>query len=277
MSPDSTFQTAPPILYKYRRFDSEGKHFRVITHGELWFACARDFNDPFDTSFQYNFDGLNTELGERWARDAANRYETHLNPLERERLAIARIEELRRSPEECRRLSQKIIELNHGTFGICSLCAARDNLLLWAHYSQDHKGFCVGLSVSYLDLVSRRLLRDKLLLDLHKVRYSSVVPNPNIFESMIKMEDTSHLVDFIATKSLDWSYEQEYRLVFWHKVNWAVRLDPEAISEVILGYRISDEDKHDILEACRAHIPLARLFQARKHESRFALSIEPIV
>ena len=277
MDQDSDFQIAPPIVYKYRWFDPAGKHLRLITLGELWFACAKDFNDPFDTSFRYNFDGLHTELGERWARDAANRHQSDLSPHDRETFALARIAELRNDPKQVQLTNQYTIESNYKTFGICSLCAANDNLLLWAHYSHDHKGFCVGLSVDYLDSISKSLVPKELYLDLHKVKYSPVVPNPNFFEKMINMDDTSYIVDFIATKSPDWSYEQEYRLVFWDKVNWALRLAPEAVSEVILGCRISPEHRDEILHACRTHVPHARLLQASKQDSRFAVSFEDIV
>jgi len=272
----SGFETAPAILYKYRRFDPQGKHVRLLRHGEVWFPSARDFNDPFDTAFRYNFDGLHDELGERWIRIAVKRQEPHLNHEQSELRAKTRLAELRNDPEEIQKMHQFSIETNYRAWGICSLCTVRDNLLLWAHYSQDHKGFCVGLSTNALDSVSRALVRDKLTLDLQKVNYSPVLPNPNFFEKMINLEDTSYIRDFIGTKSPDWSYEQEYRLVFYERANFSLRIPLEAVAEVILGCRITTGDKELLIRTCRTHLPHARLFQARKEETRFALVLEPI-
>ena len=276
MIQESDFQTAPDILYKYRRFDADGKHIRLITHRELWFASAKDFNDPFDTAFRYNLEGLEGELGERWARVATDRHLSHFGPEEREKYAATRLAKLREDPDEIQRMHQHTIDSNYNKWGICSLCKSRDNLLLWAHYSEDHKGFCIGLSVEHLNSISRALVSQKLLLDLHKVTYSPKVPNPNFFEKMLNLEDNSHITEFIATKSPDWGYEQEYRLVFWERANTALQIPPEAIKEIILGCRISNENRSLVLLASRTHLPQAQLLQARKDVSTFALVLEPL-
>jgi hypothetical protein len=271
------FETAPPILFKYRRFDVDGRHLRLITHSELWFACAKDFNDPFDTSFGYNFEGIDSEIGERWARNAVEKFESHLTPPQREERARIRITEIRNDPSYTEQSKREFIETNYNTFGICSLSATKDNLLLWAHYSHNHTGFCVGLSVDYLYEFSKRLVKNNDLLDLYKVNYTNAVPNPNFYESMLKTEeDTESLVPFIATKFNDWRYEQEYRLIFWHNVNKTLSVNHQAISEVILGCKISSRDREAILKACRKYVPHARVYQAEKQEKEFALSMRLI-
>lgn len=269
------FENAPSILYKYRFFDQKEKHLQLITHSELWFSCANKFNDPFDISFTFNFDGLNTELAERWAKKLVKRDEPNLTPAQCEKKALTRLSEIRGDSNYSDHMKKEFIEINYDTFGICSLCERNDNLLIWAHYSQNHTGFCVGLSVKHLDTLSRGFVKEKSLLDLHKVRYSRTLPNPNFFESMLS-DDDNCILDFITTKFTDWSYEQEYRLVFWDYVNKALNVDYSAICEVILGCRITEENKNKLIELCQNHVPHAKIYQAEKHDKRFALSIKPI-
>jgi len=270
------FEIAPPVLYKYRTFDLRCRNLSIIKHSEIWFACAKDFNDPFDMSFEYNFDGLHSELGLNWARNAVNRHENHLNPEQRERRALERITEIRKDPEYLKEVKKDFVEHNQNTFGVCSLCATNNDLLVWAHYSQNHTGFCVGLSVEHLNKISISFIPQKILLDIHKVNYTDVYPSPNFFDCMINLENTSHINDVIETKSTDWKYEKEWRLIFWGQVNKSLNLGFEAIHEVILGCRISAKNKKNILELCRRHVPHAKIFQAVKDSKKFGLTLEPI-
>ena len=271
------FEKAPPVLYKFRRFDSQRRHLSLITQSDIWFACARDFNDPFDIAFEYNLDGVDTDLAVEWARNAVRRHEPHLRPEQREVRTLERVTEIRNNPAYLQRVKAEFVEHNQNTFGICSLSAANTNLLLWAHYSQNHSGFCVGLSVDHLNAISMGFVRKKILLDLHEVKYSDILPKPNFFESMIHLEDTKHIQDFIETKSTDWHYEQEWRLVLWGQVNKCLRIGHESITEVILGCRISLHNREMILDACRQFLPHAIVFQARKKDRQFGLELHPIV
>ncbi len=193
-----------------------------------------------------------------------------------EQRARQRIAELRNDHDYQEQKKHEFVEHNRNTFGVCSLCASYDNLLLWAHYSYNHTGFCVGLSVDSLHNISVSLAHNNELLDLHRVRYRSRLLNPNFFKSMISLEDTRHVQAFIETKSRDWKYEQEWRLVFWHHVNEAMPLGHVAIREVILGCRISSIDRDRILDLCREHVPHARVLQAGKSETRFSLDFTSV-
>ena len=43
----------PRILYKYRRFDDEGRSLNIIRNGELWHTSVSKLNDPFDCAIPY--------------------------------------------------------------------------------------------------------------------------------------------------------------------------------------------------------------------------------
>ena len=269
-------EKAPPVLYKFRHFDRQGQHISLITQSNLWFANAKDFNDPFDIGFAYNFDGLETDLAVEWARNSIVRHESHLSPEQREVRVKELVNRIRTDPDFLQKMKANQIDYNQKTFGICSLCATRSNLLLWAHYSEHHTGFCVGLSVRHLNSISLRLLPNKTLLDLHQVKYSDTCPSPNFFRSMIHLEDTQHIKDVIETKSTEWNYEKEWRLVFWEHVGEVLQIGHESILEVILGCRISNADRKAILSVCHKYLPHAKIFQAIRKERQFGLDFHQI-
>ncbi len=264
------------ILYKYRAFDDAGRNIRTISHAEFWFASAKSFNDPFDSAFNYNFDGLHAELAEKWARSAAHHYQANLTNVEKEHDAMRKLSQIRSDPNYLDRMYQHFIEESNNQFGICSFAGSKDNLLLWAHYAAKHTGFCVGLSESKLISIRDILARTDVLLDLREVKYSREMPNPNFFEAMLKIEDTSDIDIFITTKSMHWSYEEERRLLLWDKVDIALPLGHEAIQEVILGCKISPANKQLILSLCREHVSHAVVLQAMKAQHTFSITFEQI-
>jgi hypothetical protein len=52
-------------------------------------------------------------------------------------------------------IAERIIRRNLDAVGILSLADAPDKLLLWAHYSDNHKGFVVGFNTNHGPLVQR--------------------------------------------------------------------------------------------------------------------------
>ena len=133
----------PPILYKYRIFDSKGHYLNLILDGELWFSSARAFNDPFDSALQYQFEDNPPGIRRKWAENFLKREIPHLNRKERRKLAHEKVKEI--DSEYIEKQIPHHVELNYKRYGICSLTEIRDDLLMWAHYSDQHRGFCVGI------------------------------------------------------------------------------------------------------------------------------------
>jgi hypothetical protein len=121
----------PPILYKYRFFDDKGYHIRIIENAELWLPSARSFNDPFDSSLQYNFDGLDGEPAEKWVRNAIARQRPDLPEGERKSLAGDKLREIRsHRGERLTWLRRYFAEENYKTLGICSFASIWDSIFI---------------------------------------------------------------------------------------------------------------------------------------------------
>jgi len=106
---------------------------------------------------------------------------------------------------------------------ICSMTERWDSGAMWGLYAEHHKGIVFGLSTA-IDRVCQ--LNRAYLAD---VKYSEVRP-----QMPFSVIDRRVIKESIRTKSIDWSYQKEWRLVSDSDANeW---LNAADVAEVIIGY-----------------------------------------
>ena len=172
----------------------------------------------------------------------------------------------------------------HNTAGILSLSEIPDNLLMWAHYAEEHAGFALALDGCH-DFFKGT---DSLLgfAKPEQVEYSSKRPRMTIEET----SEEAALRDIFFVKGSEWEYEKEWRylknltdahkkivVTNGHDVH-LFRLPPKCIEGVILGCYSSEELKNKIVELCRddpefGHL---RIQRARISETHYSIAIEDI-
>lgn len=97
----------------------------------------------------------------------------------------------------------KFIEGPTGDFGVVSLTPFCDNISMWSHYSDSHKGIVVGFDVGSPFFTDKFKQDNDLLLGaIHKVKYS---------KKRVTRFRSFH--DPLLTKSSAWKYEAEHRLI----------------------------------------------------------------
>ena len=266
----------PPILYKYRRFDDMSRSLDIIRNGELWHTSVSKLNDPFDCAILYTVDASMLDM-RKYIRESVKRHFPEANKQERREL-VREAERRTASPKWRENVKREIQESRENGFGICCLSAPRDELLLWAHYADEHSGLCIGLSMEKLGLFQSRIVKNGEFIDLLKVEYSAEMPTINFIDSMLTMGKSDEvwqedIKTMISTKSIDWSYEQEYRLVYWGHPNELVPIGSDAIAKIILGCRCSDANQEKTLEVVPDGVPV---YQAEKKERIFGLDFEQI-
>lgn len=124
--------------------------------------------------------------------------------------------------------------------GIYSLSKTFDDELLWAHYANSHKGFCIEYDL-------------EILLDTYKSNnlYSfSVIykkePPSVAFKDIINSGNSETLIHKMAGyKSLRWKYEEEIRIITddfgEHSYGF------EAVKSIYFGNRMIENDKVEIM------------------------------
>tara|TARA_R110002167_G_scaffold263017_13_gene469729 strand:- start:7406 stop:8416 length:1011 start_codon:yes stop_codon:yes gene_type:complete len=122
--------------------------------------------------------------------------------------------------------------------GIYSLSKTPLDELLWAHYANSHKGFCIEYD---LDI----LLKNDGENHIHSfpVLYSKKPPSIG-FLDIIRNRQNSMIKKFAFHKSKRWEYEQEHRIVTsrigLNSYNY------KALKSIYFGLNISESDKNHI-------------------------------
>jgi hypothetical protein len=269
-------ENTPKILYKYRYFDDKGYHLQNLSNAELRFNSANHFNDPFDSAIEFDLEGIDSDIAIQMTENIVKRKYPQLGPLQQRKLAEEITIKIKNDPSHVSSFQQSQINNNYDRFGICALTPYKDNLLMWAHYAKDHSGFCFGIDTEKLLELQHQLIHSNNMLDLHEVIYLKEMPKINLFKFMLSPDGEQELMRMVTTKSIDWYYEHEYRLIYWNHPNISLPIGSNAIAEIILGCRIKPEDKSDILSTIRKSNYKSKVYQAVKHKKMFELEFQPI-
>ena len=249
----------PLHLYKYRslRKKKDREHtLRILTHNEIYFTKCKEFNDPFDCNLHISVDGdFNTYKAKL----------RQLNPgLSETQIKIQTRKDLQ--PENIRKLELKVnndIHRINENVGIFSMSAKCDNLLMWSHYADYHRGICIEFKTTGGKLFG---------CDILNIDYDDKYPKFNVYDDM----DLERVRKYICTKSLDWEYEEEWRIIYKRTGCQFFLSENEELSGVILGARISRRNKELVLKCLSENNCKAKLYQARECKDKFGLDITPI-
>ncbi len=118
------------------------------------------------------------------------------------------------------------------------------NTLMWSHYTDMHKGFCAKYQFSskltHEDLVNKRALT------LGEVQYVDSFP-------MNKSTIDRNVAFF--TKSKDWEYEHEKRLLYYDvnstELYHEISIPQDSLTDIYFGVRCSDNDIEKVITALR--------------------------
>ncbi|HMS66895.1 MAG TPA: DUF2971 domain-containing protein [Saprospiraceae bacterium] len=134
----------------------------------------------------------------------------------------------------------KLNDVGRQYMGIYSLSKIYNDELLWAHYANSHRGFCIEYDSDYLNNKYRGFKKYEL-----NVEYSDEPPSFD-FEGL--NSSTEDKVKKIAGfKSKRWDYEKEFRIIT--DVYGEFYYEPEALKSIYFGIRMSEENKQKIIKA----------------------------
>ena len=137
---------------------------------------------------------------------------------------------------------------------------------------------CVGLQSAVIAQHQTDLLKQNRLFMFHKVHYSAKLPEVSIDIGPGGMTDTQlhELEATLYTKSERWKHEDEYRLIFRDQAAKSYTFSTDAIAEVIIGSRASDENISALLGQLRRAESKASVMRAVRSQSKYALEFEEL-
>lgn len=251
----------PRVIFKYRDWKNK-YHKRILTHREIFLCSPSEFNDPFDCRIPESFSMLNSdEKLDRYFNEFVIR---NFDQLRAQRIDIPKyISFLKKYLRENRKiyqenLNQRYLKDGDRYFGIFCATKIWNNILMWAHYSANHSGFCVGFNREYL--------YDNHLTNANvaSVIYSKMYPLIDPFDDFIqKMFLKSH------SKAKNWKYEKEYRFFINSYPNELtiddrkVRISKECFNCIMIGITFPKNEIAIIHRlAKKLGVPLYQIFPA---------------
>jgi len=256
----------PPKIYKFQSFKSE-KSIENLRHGQIWFSKPEGLNDPFDCAisiiFTYPEEDMITFVREHYLEDLRKKGKSgeisqrELQYLPNGKPSQELIDQTEKYLKETNQQRRKEFSQN----GVACFTTEMNNILMWSHYADGHKGFCLEFDTNYFKF------NDKL--NLNEVIYNNSFPTLSPLDIVQK---PLRVIEPLITKSKDWEHEKEWRLIT-KEGNSAIEYNPKALTAIYFGCWITKENMEKI-----ATLPAksaARLFQMQRSETEFKLEYVP--
>jgi len=190
-------------LYKYKSLNNLFQVYDILINNRLHCSNIIDFNDPFEGFFVVKY---LLEIQRTLRKENGCLIGTVRGIWEELSLLDPRV---------------KIIVDAIEKKKVCSLSRTKNDVLLWAHYANGHRGIAIEL-----DIPDDKVFKINYIANLAEIPLSP--DSKNIEEKAMKA---------IKTKINSWKYENEYRIIEEDHSY----LVPKAIKRVYCGYRIDND------------------------------------
>lgn len=226
------------MLYKYTG-NSNQAISNIRKHG-LWFNTVNSFNDPFDIYPVYKMD----EEERQQAMDLFQK----TKDIDIQLAETFTAEEL----SVLERMQDRFMPVENSKSGVTCFSEERDNIIMWSHYANSHKGICLGFDITEKSTIGD-FLDETMLVDTcsSTVSMSCNVPCSGKIYKIIYNETRPQLIigkkepqtDFLEVKFNHWAYEKEWRIMLHTKQPYVfprlMYYKPSILKELIFGANMS--------------------------------------
>lgn len=255
----------PDYFYKYRSVRSaESLEWvrQIICDNSIYYPAPESFNDIFDCRPTFLFQTSKSKIRAEYMAIT----KTHAPTINRKDLRKNAREMLADPARDLRRptinaeLQDALAKITRGV-GVFCLSTVRDDILMWSHYSDCHTGICIEFD-GYSELMA----------PANRVIYALDRPALNPLDD----DNLTMLDKALLTKSRQWAYEREWRLIRHLDGPGVQVFQPESITGVIFGANISPGVRETIQGWLRDRPTPVKTYQARGDNSKFLLHIDPL-
>lgn len=252
-------------LYRYRSMESQELE-GIFTERQVCLRKTTDFNDPFDCNPKLiiHMSRLKRELYLR--TEAKRRFPLADSKTLKRHIINAKIN----LTSDAEAFAKKSYEEFLDNTGFYCLSEINDDILMWSHYADGHRGVCLEFDAINDAVYANRMLFGQAI----KVIYSKRRPVFNIFN----IGEPVEFIKAFLTKSDHWKYEKEWRVIKIPDEGGPglKSFDPRSLTGVIFGYLMSPENRQRIMEWINRYPIRLSLYQAKINEVEFKVDIEPI-
>jgi len=257
----------PARLFHYQRF-VEAHLLSLLSAGQLKLSRPDSFNDPWDCRVHYQ---VPTEPDDRkrvlaYLTEMHRKHFPSISEAQRRRVA----NDFMANPSK---LDAAFVQMEKEMYAALSrqyriYCLTEDpaSPLMWGHYAASHTGICLEFDAHCNPFAAAE-----------KVEYRTTYPARDL--PTIGYEP-------LVTKSIDWSYEAEWRLIAEECAaarspltiktnNDFLTLPSGALKSVIIGALADETSRRRIENLVRANEPDVLVRQARIAPERYGLNIDP--
>lgn len=250
----------PKTLYKYRDWSNE-YHKKIITDYELFFPSFEKLNDPFDGKRPYRFD--NSGVDKKTYKKELKKN----NCFEFNRLTKKEIDEMYRkfkSGKDWKSMLKYHTEFVNSTYGVMSLSESPTITPMWAHYGNNHSGIAIGFNLFELQEIIKGTI-GRIIYTEEPIK----IPFGNT-------EDVNRYLDLFFTKSPEWNYEQEIRILKSYFSNKKIKLNRNTISEIVFGMNTEAKNIKEIKNIVNKNFENVNFYKVYKNNEKSALDIKPL-
>lgn len=291
-------------LFRYRKLNETDadRNMAAFKENKLYFSTPSNFNDPYDTLLYVDIKELVKTISNNWDIGM----ESYVKKLKGVNSLIGgyadmiyHVKTLRSqvTQEYFSNVQNFIDQLKTNVRNNAKIiCFSTEclSMLMWVHYSDNHKGYVLaydkreieeaeGYGKNGIVVGKTRLLavnysdkRINMTEEVHSYLLKHKLPS---FENLDKIHEISQgvLKRFISEKSLDWSYEKEWRLVS-RTISLSeesplcyIKLKPKAI---IIGAQCEENNCGELLEIAKNNEIPAYKALISDEDQQYSMKIE---
>lgn len=297
------YEHIPSSLYRFR--SCAEYNINNLRNGVEWFSYPKDFNDPYDAGMRLSFHLLKNDvfvkrmlplfisysgdMGISFNNQDKQTIGNSQNPLE-EFMKLAAVKD-NRIENMVDVFSQHIDKIVQGILddaenklknafkdGYLVSCFSEelDNVLMWSHYAEYHSGYCIEYDFKGLGL---NHVRNSML---YPVIYSQ-----NFFDAteyyrstlLGDIKEYNNLFGVLPTisKSPEWSYEKEWRMIFPYGPNAPDEIRALSMPKpkaIYLGVKMNEENRDTIIQIAKER--KVSVYQVVQSQEGFTYSNTPL-
>lgn len=257
----------PKTIFRYEGFNTQS--LLNLKSQIIYFASPQKFNDPYDCAINAPVADPTPEEKSKIVEAIRNGRAFPKEPrLSKDLPAWSNGMSQDKVIENLRGGVNDLIEIFRDELkdsGVCCFSEQNDNLLMWSHYSDGGRGFCLEFCTEC------GLFSDS---DFYKVIYVYNMPKIDMYPVVVS--DYEQMRELLYTKSKDWTYEQEWRVIWYKETDFPMKYESQALKAVYFGSKMEPQAQEIVSLILKEQNPDIEFWKGHPSESEFKMEFERV-